>query len=247
MENKDSTEFIQQSNLVEKKIGHNKLQIEVDNLSETLKEKEQQIEEYKSQITALSQKCSSLEGLNAQLSAEKISLTEQVQSAQASLQTSVSADKLEESLQNISQLQSTNTQITEELNSYKQIHQNTQAQLTEALGLLDEYKLSTANLQVNFDQLSSEYAISIEQSTSYKNEINSLQNNIETQLSEINSLKDQITHSKSVALELNSVIEEKTKEIEILSSSTPVIPEIVNSTVIKGKSVRALKVTRSRR
>lgn len=242
--NKDSTEFIQSSNLVEKKIGHNKLQTEIENLSKTLAEKEKALSECQSQITQLHQKCSSLEGLNIQLNNEKKSLADELQATKATLQNSVSSDVLKESTDKISSLQSTNTQVTEELNSIQNLYDNTQKQLAEALGLIEELKISNTNLGLNFDQLSAEYAVSAEQSSALKSEINALQNNIDSQLAEINSLKDQISHSKGVTLELNTIIEEKTKEIELLSSSSaPVIAE-GNNVVIKGKSVRASKNSR---
>lgn len=242
--NKDSNDFIQSSNLVEKKIGHNKLQTEIDSLSKALAEKEKLLSECQSQITQLQQKCSSLEGLHAQLVNEKTTLADEFQATKESLQNSVSSDVLKESNQKILSLQSANTQTVEELNSLKSVYEDTQKQLVEALSLVDELKFSNTNLQVNFDQLSAEYAISAEQCSALRSERSTLQNNIDAQLLEINSLKDQISHSKGVTLELNTIIEEKTKEIELLSvSSLPVIAE-GNNVVIKGKSVRASKNSR---
>lgn len=242
--NKESTEFIQSSNLVEKKIGHNKLQIEIDSLSKTLSEKEKALSESQSQITSLQQKCSSLEGLHTQLVNQRKSLEDELQATKTSLQNSISSDVHKESQEKISSLQSINTKVTEELNSVKSLYDNTQKQLVDALGVIEELKISNTNLGVNFDQLSSEYAVSAEQSSVLRNEINALQNTIDSHLAEINSLKDQISHSKSVTLELNTIIDEKTKEIELLSSTaTPVIAE-VNNGAIKGKSVRASKNSR---
>ena len=239
-----SADFIQSSNLVEKKIGHNKLQLENEQLLSQLADKTKQIDDLQCQLTNATQKCASIEALNRQLTEEKTRLTDQVQSAQNSLQNSVSIELYNESKDQISKLSSTHASQTEELNSLLNLYNNSLKLYEEASALATELQFSNTNLQQNFDQLSAEYAVSIEQNNSLKNEINTLQNNVESHVAEINSLKAQISQSKQVALELNAIIEEKGKEIETLNSASVLaVPEYTNK-VITGKSVRTPRYRR---
>ena len=240
----ESADFIEASNLVEKKIGHNKLQIEIDKLASDILEKDKLIDDLQSKLTNANQKNSSIEALNTQLTTEKTNLVEKLQAAQNSLQNSVSHDELKAVNEQLSKLQNENASGAEKLAHLQTLYDNSQKMYDDAAALAQELQFSNTNIHQNFDQLSTEYAVSIEQNNALQSQINALQNNIDSHLSEINSLKDQISHSKKVTLELNTIIEEKSKEIETLSSvSTPVIAE-PNNSVIRGKSVRA---QRSRR